>query len=56
MGRSEQMQAFRSRGYWASCFPEGDGITVQCKNGQDAATVAADIEAAFGWRVKVRRA
>ena len=27
---SPSLQAFRARGYWASCFPEGDGITLSC--------------------------
>lgn len=54
MGDSDKMIAFRSRGYWASCFPEGDGITMKCSNGQTPEQVVKDIEEVFGWRVKVR--
>lgn len=53
-GKSEKMEAFRSRGYWASCFPEGDGITMKTKNGQTEEHVVADIEAVFGWKVRVK--
>ena len=54
-GATDKMQAFRERGYWASCFPEGDGITMKVGNGQDAARVASDIAEIFGWTVTVRR-
>lgn len=55
-GTSENLAAFRERGYWASCFPEGDGITMLVKAGQDAAQVAKDITEVFGWTVDVERA
>jgi hypothetical protein len=29
IGGSKELTAFRSLGYWASCFPEGDGITMK---------------------------
>lgn len=54
-GATGKMPEFRERGYWASCFPEGDGITIQCLNGQDAAKVASDIADVFGWTVSVER-
>lgn len=54
-GATGQMPAFRERGYWASCFPEGDGITMKVLRGQDAAQVAKDITAVFGWTVDVER-
>lgn len=47
----EMMEAFRQRGYWASRFPEGDGITMQTERGQTPAQVVADIEEVFGWSV-----
>ncbi len=52
MGKGEKMEAFRARGYWASCFPEGDGITLKVLKGQSAAQVIADIKAVFGWEVR----
>jgi hypothetical protein len=52
MGKSEKMEAFRQRGYWASCFPEGDGITMKVRNGQSPEQVRRDIEEVFGWKVK----
>lgn len=55
LGDTEKMTAFRERGYWASCFPEGDGITMACGAGQDAAKVAADLAEVFGWTVTVKR-
>lgn len=51
-GNSEQMSAFRDRGYWASCFPEGDGITFAPMNGQQSEQVIADIQECFGWIAK----
>ena len=55
-GATGEMPQFRERGYWASCFPEGDGITMKCLAGQDAAKVASDIADVFGWVVAVKRA
>lgn len=55
LGTSEQMVAFRARGYWASCFPEGDGITLRCLQEQGADQAAADIREVFGWEVRVMR-
>ena len=53
LGTSPQMIAFRERGYWASCFPEGDGITMSVKNDQRPEQVASDIREVFGWDVKI---
>ena len=55
MGPSDKMSAFRALGYWASCFPEGDGITMRCERGQNTAKVVEDIKAVFGWDVVVKR-
>ena len=52
MGTGENIQRFRARGYWASCFPEGDGITWKPLNGQSDDQCLADIVTAFGWDVK----
>lgn len=49
---SPQMEAFRARGYWASSFPEGDGITLRCKAGQTREQVVKDIQECFGWEVE----
>lgn len=51
-GSGGPLQAFRERGYWASCFPEGDGITMKVLKGQDADTVRKDIAECFGWTVE----
>lgn len=51
-GDSESLRKFRSKGYWASCFPEGDGITMRCENGQSADVVVADIKECFGFNVR----
>ena len=57
-GSGASIKAFRALGYWASCFPEGDGITWKPLNGQGAAQCMADIKSAFqqwdsAWGVKV---
>ncbi len=52
----DKMVEFRGRGYWASCFPEGDGITMKTEQGQPATQVAHDIAEVFGWHVDVKRA
>ena len=49
MGDGPKIVAFRALGYWASCFPEGDGITWQPLNGQSDEQCMADIKTAFGW-------
>lgn len=49
MGDSEKMAAFRERGYWASCFPEGDGITWKPERCQSDEQCMADIRDCFGW-------
>lgn len=54
LGTSEKMAAFRERGYWASCFPEGDGITMETRNDQSPEKVASDIAEVFGWTVRAR--
>lgn len=59
-GGSKKLSAFRARGYWASCFSEGDGITLQWwdvpePSEKSAEQVVKDIEECFGWKVRVRR-
>lgn len=60
MGGSKQLTAFRARGYWASCFPEGDGITLKWWNDvpepseKTAEQVMNDIRECFGWEVRQR--
>jgi hypothetical protein len=57
MGGSKQLTAFRARGYWASCFPEGDGITLKWwldvmeASDKTAEQVIRDIQECFGWEV-----
>ena len=50
-GTGENIQSFRARGYWASCFPEGDGITWRPLDGQTDAKCIADIRECFGWEI-----
>lgn len=50
-GDNPAMTAFRSRGYWASCFPEGDGITIRVPEGRTKAEVMRDITECFGWKI-----
>lgn len=52
MSDAPTITAFRERGYWASCFPEGDGITWKPLNGQSDAQCLADIRECFGWDAK----
>lgn len=48
-GSGPGIDAFRERGYWASCFPEGDGITWKPERGQTGEQCLADIRECFGW-------
>ena len=56
-GGSKSLTKFRARGYWASCFPEGDGITLKwwgaagepCDKTADE--VMHDIWECFGWDI-----
>lgn len=43
------MKTFRGRGYFASCFPEGDGIAWEPLLGQSHALCIQDIAECFGW-------
>lgn len=47
MGKGAALEAFRARGYWASCFPEGDGITWKPERGQDDAQCLREIRECF---------
>ena len=49
-GESDNINAFRSKGYWASCFPEGGGITIDTQEKTEA-EVVADIKECFGWEI-----
>jgi hypothetical protein len=60
IGSSKRLTAFRERGYWASCFPEGDGITLKWWDDFSAPSektpeqVMQDIRECFGWKVSLR--
>lgn len=54
-GESPALAAFRSLGYWASCFPEGDGITWKPLNGQSDDQCLKDIQACFGLGIQWER-
>jgi hypothetical protein len=49
IGKGPGLVAFRERGYWASCFPEGDGITWEPLKGQSHDLCMIDIRECFGW-------
>ena len=51
-GNSPAIERFRARGYWASCFPEGDGITWEPLANQDDEKCMADIRECFGWEIE----
>jgi hypothetical protein len=58
MGKASGLDAFRARGYWASCFPEGDGITLKWwgepglgDSDKTAEEVMRDIRECFGWEI-----
>lgn len=51
-GSGENIKSFRERGYWASCFPEGDGIAWKPLNGQSDEQCIKDIGECFGWETK----
>ena len=52
IGASEGIEAFRARGYWASCFPEGDGITWKPTAGQSTEQALIDVRECFpDWQV-----
>lgn len=49
------IETFTNLGYFASCFPEGDGIVIQDKsNTKTAGMVADDIIKCFGWDVCIK--
>jgi hypothetical protein len=48
---ADGFKMFQSRGYWASPFPEGDGITIDLKSGQDRERVIRDIQECLGWEI-----
>lgn len=50
-GDSFSMALFRRRGYWASCFPEGDGVSFVPEHGQAHEQTLADVAECFGWEV-----
>lgn len=43
---------FRALGYYASCFPEGDGICFASPEGKTDEQTIADVVACFGWEVR----
>lgn len=41
---NDRLSNFRKAGYWASCFPEGDGICFDALNEQSKEQIISDIE------------
>lgn len=54
-GTSPSLDKFRNRGYWASCFPEGDGITFTTLKQQSYDTCKRDVINCFGWEIGVAK-
>lgn len=51
----EAMSTFRDRGYWASCYPEGDGVTFySLSEPKEDKEVIRDIEECLGFTVVAR--
>lgn len=45
---------FRGLGYYASCFPEGDGMAIKDESeSRSPDEVARDITSCFGWNVRI---
>lgn len=40
---TDRLSNFRRAGYWASCFPEGDGLVFRQLNGQDNDQIQRDV-------------
>lgn len=56
-GNGKTIKEFRGIGYWASCFPEGDGITWKPLKGQSDEQCLLDMQNCFPdwdlyWAVK----
>lgn len=50
--QNHPLEKFRKLGYFASCFPEGDGIAIQDETKKKTkGMVADDIITCFGWDV-----
>lgn len=48
------LEKFRSLGYYASCFPEGDGMAINDESGKKSAEdVAIDLRNCFKWEVEI---
>lgn len=49
-----QLEKFRALGYYASCYPEGDGIAISDNTGTKTAdNVSSEISKIFGWEVEI---
>lgn len=44
------LNEFRHEGYFASCFPEGDGVTIRCLLGQSNEKLEEDIFKYLIWQ------
>lgn len=49
IGCSSKLTAFRERGYFASCFPEGDGFCWEPLRKQTDMQCLSDLRECFGW-------
>lgn len=47
---AQSMETIRGMGYWASCYPEGDGVTFNDERGDRSnEQMLADFQASFNW-------
>src|ERR1017187_6034120 len=51
IGKSPALEKFRALGYEASCFPEGDGISLTPPEGKTKEQAAQDVRDCFGFEV-----
>lgn len=52
---NDGLSKLRKLGYWASCFPEGDGITLQPPDNKTPEDVKKDIETCWpDWKVSIK--
>ncbi len=48
---NDPLGLFRKRGYFASCFPEGDGIAFRPPEGKTEKEIEEDVRQCFGFEV-----
>lgn len=55
-GNLSPLEKIRSLGYYASCFPEGDGMAINDESGKKSAgEVASDLKKCFNWEIEIHK-